>query len=97
MSKPHNLEILLAWLEDNVIMETDIEFDEGIDSQAMLPALRAAVALLEMPWAKSFPPPWNAYYVCEAIPSDELSREEARIWNSAQKFVQDTLRGRAGK
>lgn len=96
MSKPHNLEILLAWLEDNLSMETDIEFDEGIDSQAMLPAVRAAVQLLKMPRAESFPPPWNEYYICEAIPSNELSSEEARIWNSAQKYVQDTLRGRTG-
>lgn len=91
MSKIHKLEVLLAWLEDNVDMGTEIFFDEGIDSAAMLPAMRAAVELLNMPKAVSHPPPWNAYYSCEAIQADELSEEEARVWNMAQKYVQDTL------
>lgn len=51
MSKPHKLEILLAWLEDNVAMGSEIFFDEGIDSAAVLPAVRAAVELLNMPKA----------------------------------------------
>ena len=46
MSKPHKLEILLAWLEDNVAMGTEIIFDEGVDSGDVLPAVRAAVELL---------------------------------------------------
>jgi len=94
MSKSHKLEILLAWLEDNVEMGTEILFDEGIDSAAVLPAVRAAVELLNMPKAVRYPPPWTAYYSCEAIGSDKLSKEEARVWNLAQKYVQDTLQGR---
>ncbi|AYY47151.1 DUF957 domain-containing protein [Citrobacter freundii] len=95
MSKPHKLEILLAWLEDNVAMGTEIIFDEGIDSGDVLPSVRAAVELLNMPKAVSHPPPWDAYYTCEAIDSEELSKDEARVWNMAQKYVQDTLQGRA--
>ncbi|HAT3899785.1 TPA: DUF957 domain-containing protein [Citrobacter freundii] len=95
MSKPHKLEILLAWLEDNVAMGTEIIFDEGVDSGDVLPAVRAAVELLNMPKAVSHPPPWDAYYTCEAIDSEELSKDEARVWNMAQKYVQDTLQGRA--
>ena len=94
MSKPHKLEILLAWLEDNVAMGTEIIFDEGVDSGDVLPAVRAAVELLNMPKAVSHPPPWDAYYTCEAIDSEELSKDEARVWNMAQKYVQDTLQGR---
>lgn len=98
MSKPHKLEILLAWLEENVTMGKEILFDEGIDSAAVLPAVRAAVELLNMPKAVRYPPPWTAYYSCEATGCEELSKEEARVWNLAQKYVQDTLQGRsAGK
>ena len=53
MSKPHKLEILLAWMEDNVAMGTEIIFDEGIDSGDVLPSVRAAVELLNMPKAQS--------------------------------------------
>jgi len=93
MNKPHKLEILLAWLEDNVEMGTELFFDEGIDSAAVLPAVRAAVELLNMPKAVRYAPPWDAYYTCEAIPSDEMSKEEAQLWNAAQTYVVNKLHG----
>lgn len=78
MSKKQNkLEILLAWLEDNVEMGTDILFTDGVDSAAMIPAVQAAVNLLNMPKATSCPAPWKEYFMCEAIPSWELNRTEA--------------------
>ncbi|WP_227514833.1 hypothetical protein [Raoultella ornithinolytica] len=45
MSTQASLEILLAWLEDNVQMETDIIFADDIDSAAMIPAVQAAIEL----------------------------------------------------
>lgn len=97
MRQPHKLEILLTWLEDNENMGTDLFFAEGVDSADMLPAVRAAVELLNMPKAEKYAPPWDAYYSCEALPSDEISKEEARIWNAAQKYVMDKLHGRGCK
>lgn len=97
MSKPHKLEILLAWLEDNVAMGTEIIFDEGIDSGDVLPSVRAAVELLNMPKAVSHPPPWDAYYTCEAIDSEELSKDEARVWNMAQNMCRTRCRRPAGR
>ncbi|UQS57369.1 hypothetical protein M5D84_25055 (plasmid) [Klebsiella pneumoniae] len=47
MSAQDSLEILLAWLEDNVEMETDIIFADDIDSAAMIPAVQAAIAGLK--------------------------------------------------
>lgn len=41
MSAQDSLEILLAWLEDNVEMETDIIFADDIDSAAMIPAVQS--------------------------------------------------------
>lgn len=43
MSTQDSLEILLAWLEDNVETETDIIFTDDIDSAAMIPAVKAAI------------------------------------------------------
>lgn len=43
MSTQASLEILLAWLEDNVQMGTDIIFADDIDSAAMIPAVHAAI------------------------------------------------------
>lgn len=97
MSKSNKLEILLAWLEDNGAMATEINLDEGTNLASVLPAVRAAVELLNMPKAVRYPPPWTAYYSCEAIGAEELSKEEARVWNLAQKHVQDTLQGRAAR
>lgn len=94
MGKIHKLEILLSWLEDNENMNSDLLFAEGVDSAEMLPAVRAAVALLRMPKAEKYSPPWDAYYTCPAIASEEISTDEARVWNLAQKFVIDTLNGR---
>ena len=47
MSAQDSLEILLAWLEDNVEMETDIIFADDIDSAAMIPAVQSAIAGLK--------------------------------------------------
>lgn len=91
--KQSKLEILLAWLEDNVEMETDILFTDGVDSAAMIPAVQAAVNLLNMPKATSRPAPWKEYFMCEAIPSWELNRTEAAVWNEARSYVINTLKG----
>ncbi|MFU0968283.1 hypothetical protein [Kluyvera ascorbata] len=61
MLQPHKLEILLTWLEDNENMGTDLFFADGVDSADMLPAVRAAVELLNMPKAEKYAPPWIRY------------------------------------
>ncbi|RVR94521.1 DUF957 domain-containing protein [Citrobacter freundii] len=87
MSKQHKLEILLAWLEDNVECGTAIEFTDGVDSAAMLPVVRGAVELLAMPKAKRGVPPFSGYYYTEAIPTLEMNRCESDTWNTARDFV----------
>ncbi len=89
MAKQHKLEILLAWLEDNVICETDIEFAEGVDSEAMIPAVRGAVALLKMPKAKRI----DGYFYTEANSAIEMNRAESQIWNEARSYAIDCLNG----
>ncbi|EPJ9743115.1 hypothetical protein LQE22_004292 [Klebsiella oxytoca] len=93
MSLQHKLEILLAWLEDNIEMGTDIQFADGVDSGALLPVVRGAVELLAMPKARRCPPPFSEYCICEAIPSWKMNRTEAAIWNEAQKYVTRKLKG----
>lgn len=92
MSKMHKLEILLAWLEDNVEMEADILFTDGVDSAAMLPAVRGAVELLSMPKAKRYGPPWQSYHHVPGI-IGEMNRAESQIWNEAFSYVQGKLKG----
>ncbi|HGE7088423.1 TPA: hypothetical protein ACGB3K_005163 [Klebsiella aerogenes] len=92
MSKQHKLEILLAWLEDNVEMETDILFTDGVDSAAMIPVVRGAVELLGMPKAKRCDPPWQGYHhVSDVI--EEMNRDEAQIWNQSRNYVLGKLKG----
>lgn len=93
MTKQHKLEILLAWLEDNIECGTSIEFTDGVDSSAMLPVVRGAVELLNMPKAKRDAPPWGEYWHSEAAPSMEMRRDEAEVWNTAQRYVLDKLKG----
>lgn len=93
MSKQHKLEILLAWLEDNIEMGTDIQFTDGVDSAAMLPVIRGAVELLTMPKARRCPPPWAEYCLCEAVPAWEMNPTEAAVWNEAKKYVSRKLKG----
>lgn len=91
----HKLEILLAWLEDNVDMGTDIEFTDGVDSEAMLPAVRGAVEVLQnMPKAKRCDPPWAAYYEAPGV-IDEMNRAESQVWNEARDYVLKRLKGQA--
>lgn len=87
----HKLDVLLAWLEDNIDCGTDIEFAEGIDSAAMIPAVQAAVSLLQMPKAVRCDKPWSEYFRTDAATSLEMNRAEAQIWNEAQNFVRKTL------
>lgn len=87
ISEQHKLEILLAWLEDNVEMGTTIEFAYGVDSSTMIPAVKAAVGLLNMPKAKRCEPPFGEYYHTEATPDAEMNRSEANIWNAAREYV----------
>ena len=93
MAKQHKLEILLAWLEDNVECGTSIEFTDGMDSSAMLPAIRGAVELMNIPKAKRDAPPWGEYWHTEAAPSLEMRKDEAKVWNAAREHVIKTLRG----
>lgn len=95
MSKQHKLEILLAWLEDNIECGTSIEFTDGVDSSAMLPAVRGAVELLNMPKAKRDAPPWGEYWHTKAAPALEMRKDEAEVWNTAQQFVSNKLKGGA--
>lgn len=92
MSKQNKLEVLLAWLEDNIEMETDIQFADGVDSAAMLPAIRSVVELLSMPKAKRDAPPWAEYWHTEAAPALEMRRDEAEVWNTARQYVQNKLK-----
>lgn len=93
MSKHHKLEILLAWLEDNIEYGTSIEFTDGVDSSAILPAVRGAVQLLNMPKAKRDAPPWGEYWHTEAAPSLEMRKDEAEVWNESRQYVIKKLRG----
>ncbi|EMM8865051.1 hypothetical protein ACS6VN_000742 [Klebsiella oxytoca] len=93
MSKPHKLEILLSWLEDNIEMRTDIQFADGVDSSAMLPVIRDVVELLSMPKAKRDAPPWGEYWHTDAAPALEMRRDEAEVWNTAQEYVLNKLKG----
>lgn len=93
MRKQHKLEILLAWLEDNVECGTAIEFTDGVDSAAMLPVVRGAVELLAMPKAVRDAPPWGECYHCEIIPATEMRRDEAEVWNEAHRYVMKKLKG----
>lgn len=91
MAKQHELEILLAWLEDNIEMGTDIQFSDGVDSSAMLPVIRGAVELLNMPKAKRSAPPWAEYWFTDARPDIEMRKSEAEIWNAARQYVNSKL------
>lgn len=93
MTKQHKLEILLAWLEDNIECQNGIEFEEGVDSSCMLPAVRGAVELLNMPKAKRDAAPWGEYFHTEAAPAMEMRRDEAEVWNCAREFVIKRLQG----
>lgn len=95
MSKQHKLEILLAWLEDNIEGGTSIEFTDGVDSAAMLPAVRGAVKLLNMPKAKRDAALWGEYWHTEAAPSLEMRKDEAEVWNEAHRYVMNKLKGGA--
>ncbi|ECC9190015.1 hypothetical protein DRW71_09525 [Salmonella enterica subsp. diarizonae] len=95
MSKKHKLEILLAWLEDSIECGTAIEFTDGVDSTAILPAVRGAVELLNMPKAKRNAAPWGKYWHTEAAPSLEMRKDEAEVWNEAHRYVMNKLKGDA--
>lgn len=97
MAKQHKLEILLAWLEDNVECGTDIEFIDGVDSAAMIPEIRAAVELLKMPKAGRNKECWGDYFYTSAMPSLEMNRAESQVWNAAREYVIDSLNCRTAQ
>lgn len=72
ISKQQKLEILLGWLEDNVDMGTTIEFAEGVDSSAMIPAVKTAVDLLNMQKADS------GILTCAALAATDVLAERSR-------------------
>ena len=43
------LEILRLWLEDNIDMDSELEFTDGVTSADMLPVIKAVESLFDMP------------------------------------------------
>lgn len=89
------LQILRLWLEDNVDMESELVFTDGVTSEDMLPAIEEVLSLLDMPKAKRCAPPWGEYYYTEAVTSMEMNRAESQVWNAARDYVLDRLKGKS--
>lgn len=90
------LEILRLWLEDNIDMESELEFTDGVTSADMLPMIKEVESLLDMPKAKRGARPWQEYYYTEAVPSMEMNRAESQVWNEARDYVLNRLKGKSG-
>ena len=88
------LEILRLWLEDNIDMDSELEFTDGVTSADMLPVIQAVESLFDMPKAKRCDPPWQEYHhVPEVIA--EMNRAESQIWNEARDYVLNRLKGKS--
>lgn len=88
------LEILRLWLQDNVDMESELEFTDGVTSEDMLPVIQAVESLFEMPKAVRQVPPHSEYFSAAGV-VDEMNRAESQIWNRARDYVQDKLKGKS--
>lgn len=89
------LEILRLWLEDNIDMDSELEFTDGVTSAEMLPVIQAVESLFDMPKAKPGYGNWDRYYYTEALPSTEMNRAESQIWNEARDYVLNRLKGKS--
>lgn len=88
------LEILRLWLEDNIDMDSELEFTDGVTSADMLPVIKAVESLFDMPKAKRCDLPWQEYHhVPEVIA--EMNRAESQIWNEARDYVLNRLKGKS--